>query len=413
MSDEERYQSLSLEDIFERHIDRSHDLDEIFRILYGGQLERMIFAANNPLIEKSPIVELSVSNNFELAGYYIKAKEEQNRSARLVRIGLIQHKIQLPTDTSVMEQIVAMHNRIRIILDAAALAKVNIVCLQEAWTMPFAFCTGQKFPWIEFAESAEEGLTTRFLQEYASRHNMVIISPILERDSTFIDTVWNTAIIIDNHGRYMGKTRKNHISRKGDFNETIYYDEGNMGHPVFETEFGRIAVNICYGRHHPLNWLMYKINGAEIVFNPSSTVDSIGEHLWPIEARNAAIANSYYTCAINRVGTETFLKDFDSEDIKPRHRNFGYFYGSSYITAPDGRRTPGLSRIYDGLLIAEIDLNLCSQASDNFGFQMTSRLEDYSEKLNEAVKPTFMQQIIPPEPFDDKSSDRKPVKRRK
>ena len=33
---------------------------------------------------------------------------------------------------------------------------------------------------------------------------------------------------------------------------------------------GRIAVNICYGRHHPLSWLMYGINGAEIVFNPSA-----------------------------------------------------------------------------------------------------------------------------------------------
>lgn len=27
------------------------------------------------------------------------------------------------------------------------------------------------------------------------------------------------------------------------------------------------------------------------------------EPMWPIEARNAAIANSYFTCAINRVGT--------------------------------------------------------------------------------------------------------------
>jgi len=25
--------------------------------------------------------------------------------------------------------------------------------------------------------------------------------------------------------------------------------------------------------------------------------------MWPIEARNAAIANNYFTCAINRVGT--------------------------------------------------------------------------------------------------------------
>ena len=31
--------------------------------------------------------------------------------------------------------------------------------------MPFAFCTREKEPWTEFAESAEEGYTTRFCQE--------------------------------------------------------------------------------------------------------------------------------------------------------------------------------------------------------------------------------------------------------
>ena len=36
--------------------------------------------------------------------------------------------------------------------------------------------------------------------------------------------------------------------------ESTYYFEGNTGHPVFETDFGKIGVNICYGRHHPMNW---------------------------------------------------------------------------------------------------------------------------------------------------------------
>jgi len=48
--------------------------------------------------------------------------------------------------------------------------------------------------------------------------------------------------------------------------------------------------------------MMYGINGAEIVFNPSATVGELSEPMWPIEARCAAIANHYYTCAINRVG---------------------------------------------------------------------------------------------------------------
>ena len=54
---------------------------------------------------------------------------------------------------------------------------------------------------------------------------------------------------------------------------------------------GRIAINICFGRHHPQNWLMYGVNGAEskflfpylhnlffnfvVVFNPSATVGAL------------------------------------------------------------------------------------------------------------------------------------------
>lgn len=38
---------------------------------------------------------------------------------------------------------------------------------------------------------------------------------------------------------------------------------------------GKVAVNICYGRHHPQEWLMYGVNGAEIVFNPSATVGTL------------------------------------------------------------------------------------------------------------------------------------------
>jgi predicted amidohydrolase len=32
------------------------------------------------------------------------------------------------------------------------------------------------------------------------------------------------------------------------------YRAMHTGHPVFETAYGKIAINICYGRHHPLNW---------------------------------------------------------------------------------------------------------------------------------------------------------------
>ena len=45
--------------------------------------------------------------------------------------------------------------------------------------MPFAFCTREKHPWCEFAESAEDGPSTKFLSPLAKKFGMVIVSPIL------------------------------------------------------------------------------------------------------------------------------------------------------------------------------------------------------------------------------------------
>ncbi|KAI4536499.1 hypothetical protein MG293_013891 [Ovis ammon polii] len=460
-------------------------------------------------------LEAASRGDFELQGYAFEAAAEQQRRPRTVRVGLVQNRTPLPADTPVVKQVAALHRRVEAVVEVAAMCGVNIVCFQEAWTMPFAFCTREKLPWTEFAESAEDGPTIKFCQELARKHSMVVVSPILERDSAHGDVLWNTAVVISSSGAVLGKTRKNHIPRVGDFNEfkwpeilefrvipgvslredgrcfhfsvkpkkreawrlsirprpsvfqSTYYMEGNLGHPVFQTQFGRIAVNICYGRHHPLNWLMFSINGAEIIFNPSATIGALSESLWPIEARNAAIANHCFTCAINRVGQEHFPNEFTSGDGKkgptpqtvsahlppaalvwtlglwppgtpdengvgtgvemgqavgapsdrgpagpgrhmhtPRtpsgwpaarftaHRDFGYFYGSSYVAAPDGSRTPGLSRTRDGLLVAELDLNLCRQVNDIWGFKMTGRYEMYAQELAEAVKPDYTPRIV-------------------
>lgn len=70
--------------------------------------------------------------------------------------------------------------------------------------------------------------------QLARRYNMVIVSPILERDHVHGETLWNTAVVISNSGCYLGKSRKNHIPREGDFNESTYYMEGDTGHVVFQ-----------------------------------------------------------------------------------------------------------------------------------------------------------------------------------
>jgi beta-ureidopropionase len=119
-----------------------------------------------------------------------------------------------------------------------------------------------------------------------------------------------------------------------------------------------------------VNIIIFPPNRALSISNKNKSIRYCSEPLWPIEARNAAIANSYFTFAINRVGTETFPNEFTSADGKAAHKDFGHFYGSSYAAAPDGSRTPGLSRTREGLLVTEVDLNLCRQTKDSWGFRV-------------------------------------------
>ncbi|XP_011501490.1 PREDICTED: beta-ureidopropionase-like [Ceratosolen solmsi marchali] len=374
--------SLSVEKILEDNIPEQL-LGKVKRVIYGRDLQSIQL----PTLDKNLQCEIK---GYKMGG----ARAEQLRDPRIVRVGLIQNTIVLPTSEPIADQRKAIHDKVGKYIEHAAKCGANIVCMQELWTMPMGFCTREKYPWAEFAEDAINGPTTSLVSKLARNHGIVVVSSILERDSTNSDILWNTTVVIDANGSVLGKQRKNHIPRNGDFNESTYYMEGNLGHPVFKTKFAKIGVVTCYGRHHPLNWLMYGINGAEIVFNPSAITSESFETLWQIEARCAAISNSYYTCAINRVGTEVYPQPFTSGDAKPPHKDLGEFFGSSYVTAPDGTRTPGLGRCSDGILIAEIDLNLCRQIRDLWNFPMTRRLDLYAHKLTEASNPDFQPQII-------------------
>ncbi|MCB0370122.1 MAG: hypothetical protein KDD45_12040 [Bdellovibrionales bacterium] len=116
--------------------------------------------------------------------------------------------------------------------------------------------------------------------------------------------------------------------------------------------------------------------------------------MWGIEARNAAIANHYFAVGINRIGTETYPNEFTSGNNKKAHNDFGHFYGSSYVAAPDGSRTPPLSRTRDGLLITELDLNMCQQIKDVWGFTMTGRHSLYADLLKKYASLDFIPQQV-------------------
>ena len=281
---------------------------------------------------------------------------------RFVKAGLIQATHACSTDESLdtireanLEKHVAQ-------IERAAAEGVQVLCMQEIFTGPY-FCAEQSTRWYESVERVPDGPTVRLMQELAKRHRMVIIVPIYEEDTTGV--YYNTAAVIDADGSYLGKYRKNHIPHCAPgFWEKFYFRPGNLGYPVFDTQYGRVGVYICYDRHFPEGARELGLNGAEMVFNPSATVAGLSEYLWKLEQPAHAVANAYFVGAINRVGVEAPW-------------NIGEFYGQSYFCDPRGQFLATGSRDRDELVMAEFDLDQIREVRNTWQFFRDRRPETY------------------------------------
>jgi len=288
--------------------------------------------------------------------------------ARIVKCGLIQASCDWETPkyslNQIKEKMIEKHVGM---VEKAGKEGVQILSLQEIFYGPY-FCAEQDDKWYDTAEPIP-GPTTGLMQELAKKHNMVLVVPIYETPQT--GTYYNTAAVIDADGKLLGVYRKNHIPHCAPgFWEKFYFKPGNLGYPVFQTKYAKVAVYICYDRHFPDGARILGLNGAEIVFNPSATVAGLSEYLWKLEQPAHCVANQYFIGAINRVGTE-----------KPW--NMGEFYGQSYFCDPRGKLLSVGPRDEDALVTADLDLDQILEVRKVWQFFRDRRPETYGELVEQ------------------------------
>lgn len=280
---------------------------------------------------------------------------------RMIKSGLIQMSLPMTEGEGTIQQIVeAMLNKHIPYIEEAGKKGVQILCLQEIFNTPY-FCPGQDKAWYASAETVP-GPTTEVMQSLAKKYGMVIVVPIYEREQAGF--LYNTAAVIDADGTYLGKYRKNHIPHTSGFWEKFFFRPGNLGYPVFQTQYAKVGVYICYDRHFPEGARIFGLNGAEIVYNPSATVAGLSQYLWKLEQPAHAAANGYFMGCINRVGTE-----------KPW--NLGKFYGNSYFVDPRGQIFACASEDKDELLVADFDLDMIEEVRNTWQFFRDRRPETY------------------------------------
>ena len=256
----------------------------------------------------------------------------------------------------------AIDKHIKMIADAAGQG-AQVVGLQEIFHGPY-FCAEQDPRWYATAEP-EDGPTVSRMREVAREHGVVLIVPWYEEEQPGV--YYNTACVIERDGSVLGKYRKTHIPQVGPcFWEKFYFKPGNLGYPVWDTSVGRIGLIICYDRHFPEVARELGLKGAELVFNPSATVESLSRYLWELEQPAHAVANGFWVAASNRVGVEAPL-------------NPNKFYGSSYFCSPRGKIVAQASDSEDEVLVADIDLDEIREVRDTWQFFRDRRPETYGD----------------------------------
>jgi len=141
-------------------------------------------------------------------------------------------------------------------VDAAGKLGLDIVCLGEA-----ILAVGTSASLEERAQPIP-GPISKELAKAAKRNNIWVVAGLTERSG---DVVYNTALLLDRQGRLAGKYRKVHLPRE-EWRKGV-----RPGHeyPVFETDFGTIAIQICYDWFFPEAAAIFALQGAEMIFAPT------------------------------------------------------------------------------------------------------------------------------------------------
>lgn len=203
--------------------------------------------------------------------------------------------------------------------------------------LPELFSTGYQLNAIgpRLGELTEpvDGPTVRALQDAARAAGCYVAAGVaLTHELSGVP--YNSSVFIDRAGDLLGTYDKQHLWALERF-----YFRGGAGGGVFDTDFGRVGVMICYDIGFPETARMLALAGCDLLVCLSAwcAQDMDG---WHLNGPSRALENTVYVACVNRYGVEEDL-------VMPGH---------SYVSNPRGHIIEELEEEAAGVLYVDIDL---------------------------------------------------------
>jgi N-carbamoylputrescine amidase len=274
---------------------------------------------------------------------------------RLLRPGINVACIQFePIFGQPAKNLISMETKIR----AAHVQGATVVVLPELADSGYVFADAAEL--ARLAQPIPGGESAQRLIALARELQIYIVSGLAERDG---ERFYNAAVICGPQG-YIGTYRKLHLWNE----ENRFFQEGDLGLPVFDTPIGKIGVAICYDGWFPETFRQLTLKGAELVCVPTNWVPVAGndrhaETMAHILHKAGAHSNGIFIACADRVGIERGQP----------------FLGRSLIVGPQGWPLAGpASDTEEETLIATVSLDDIAKAREInvFNHVLASRRAD-------------------------------------
>lgn len=181
---------------------------------------------------------------------------------------------------------------------------VNMIVLPECFNCPYSNDYfreySEEIPSVSTASSSlseDKHPTTKMISDMAQETKSYIIAgSVPELDAK--DRIFNTSVVVDPSGAIVAKHRKLHlfdinVPGKIEFRESKTLTAGQQV-TMFDTEFGRVGLGICYDLRFPEYAQACASAGCDVIVYPGAFNTTTGPAHWELLLRARALDNQLY-----------------------------------------------------------------------------------------------------------------------